>query len=227
MSHNNMPRTVMPGDIITREARRAGENVILDGDTLVSSKVGLVNVTDDAISVIPLAGKYIPQSDDLVIGKVISHTSQAWELDINSAYVGFLLATDVFGGNFASNSDELTSRLDLGDLVAARVANFDRTRDPLLTIDDRDLGKIDSGVLVKMTPGKIACLIGRQGSMIQVIENATNAVFTIGQNGLVVISCENNDELLRAKSAVALIEQDAYLPGLLDKVNALLGSGSR
>lgn len=224
---NNMPRTVMPGDIITNEARRAGDNVILDGDTLISSMVGLVSVTDDTVSVISLSGKYVPHIDDLVIGKVISHTGQAWELDINSAYVGFLLATDVFGRDFASHADDLTSKLGLGDLVAARVANFDRTRDPLLTIDDRDLGKIDTGIIVKMTPGKIASLIGRQGSMIQTIENATNTAFTIGQNGLVVIASDNHDELLRAKKAIALIEQEAYLPGLLDKVKSVLGTGSR
>lgn len=227
MSQNGMPRMVMPGDVITREAKRAGDNVVLDGDTLVSSKVGLVSLTDETVSVIPLSGKYVPRPDDLVVGKVISHSGQAWELDINSAYVGFLLATDVFGRDFSSQTDDLTSKLGLGDLVAARVANFDRTRDPLLTIDDRDLGKIDSGILVRMTPGKIASLIGRQGSMVQVIESATGAAFTIGQNGLVVVTCESRDELLRAKKAVALIEQEAYQPGLLDKVKSLLGSGSR
>ena len=227
MSQNNMPRMVMPGDVITREAKRAGSNVVLVGDAIVSSKIGLVNLTEDTVNVISLSGKYIPRPDDLVVGKVISHTGQAWELDINSTYVGFLLATDVFGRDFASHADDLSEKLGLGDLVAARVANFDRTRDPLLTIDDRDLGKIDSGILVKMTPGKIASLIGRQGTMIQTIENATNATFTIGQNGLVVIACENHDELLRAKSAISLIEQEAYLPGLLDKVKSVLGSGSR
>ena len=227
MTQGSMPRTVIPGEIITQEARRAGENVILDGEALISSKVGIVSVSDDTVSVIPLSGKYVPRTDDLVVGKVISHTSQAWELDINSAYVGFLLATDVFGRDFASHADDLTSKLAMGDLVAARIANFDRTRDPLVTIDDRDLGKIDSGELVSMTPGKIAVLIGRQGSMIQTIERATGAAFTIGQNGWVVISCEDRDGLLRAKKAVDLIEQEAYFPGVMDKVRSVLGSGSR
>ena len=226
MTQHGMPRTVMPGDVITREARRAGDNVVLEGDTLVSSAVGLVNMTDDTVSVMPLAGKYIPKPDDLIVGMVISHTSQAWELDINAPYVGFLLATDVFGRDFASHADELTSKLALGDLVAARVANFDRTRDPLITIDDRDLGKIDSGELVKMSPGKVASLIGKQGSMIQAIETATDAAITIGQNGWVVISCESPDGLLRAKRAVETIEQGAYSPGLMDRVKSVLGSRS-
>lgn len=225
MTTHGMPRTVMPGDAITREARRAGDNVLLDGDTLVSTAVGIVNVSDDTVSVIPLAGKYMPRADDLVVGMVISHTSQAWELDINAPYVGFLLATDVFGRDFASHADELTSKLALGDLVAARVANFDRTRDPLITIDDRDLGKIDSGELVKMAPGKVSSLIGRQGSMIQAIETATDAAVTIGQNGWVALSCESADGLLRAKRAIGVIDQWAYSPGLMDRVKSALGQG--
>jgi RNA-binding protein Rrp4 and related proteins (contain S1 domain and KH domain) len=56
---------------------------------------------------------------------------------------------DVFGRDFSTHADELSSKLKTGDLVAARIANFDRTRDPLITISDRDLGKIDDGVLVK------------------------------------------------------------------------------
>lgn len=225
MTQHGMPRTVMPGDAITREARRAGDNVLLDGDTLVSTAVGIVNVSDDTVSVIPLSGKYMPRADDLVVGMVISHTSQAWELDINAPYVGFLLATDVFGRDFASHADELTSKLALGDLVAARVANFDRTRDPLITIDDRDLGKIDSGELVKMAPGKVSSLIGRQGSMIQAIETATDAAVTIGQNGWAAVSCDSADGLLRAKRAIGVIEQWAYSPGLMDRVKSALRQG--
>lgn len=227
MTPHGMPRTVMPGETITREARRAGDNVLLDGNTLVSTAVGIVNVSDDTVSVIPLAGKYMPRADDLVVGMVISHTSQAWELDINAPYVGFLLATDVFGRDFASHADELTSKLALGDLVAARVANFDRTRDPLITIDDRDLGKIDSGELVKMAPGKVSSLIGRQGSMIQAIETATDAAITIGQNGWVAVSCESANGLLRAKRAIGVIDQWAYSEGLMDRVKSALGQGGR
>ena len=48
---------------------------------------------------------------------------------------------DVFGRDFSTHADELSSKLKTGDLVAARIANFDRTRDPLITISDRDLGK--------------------------------------------------------------------------------------
>ena len=82
-------------------------------------------------------------------------------------------------------------------MVVARIANFDRSRDPLLTISDRELGKIESGELVKISPSKVPRLIGKRGSMIQSIEMASGAVITIGQNGWVVVSCENRDGIIK------------------------------
>ncbi len=140
---------VIPGDVVTSGPFRPEQNVILEGNDIISTVVGISEIYDDSVKVIPLTGKYLPKIDDLVIGKVVSHTSLSWELDINSCYIGFLPAMDVFGRDFSTHSDELSSKLKTGDLVAARIANFDRTRDPLITISDRDLGKIDDGVLVK------------------------------------------------------------------------------
>jgi len=186
----NKRKYVIPGDVITTGPYRPEQNVILEGNKIISTVIGISEIYDDSIKVIPLTGKYIPKIDDLVIGKVVSHTSLSWELDIISCYVGFLPAQDVFGRDFSAHADELSSKLKSGDLVAARIANFDRTRDPLVTIADRDLGKIDSGDLVKISPSKVPRLIGKRGSMIQMIEMATGAVVTIGQNGWIVVSAE-------------------------------------
>ena len=177
----NRRKHVIPGDLVTTGPFRPEQNVILEGNKIISTTVGISEIYDDAVRVISLTGKYIPKIDDLVIGKVRSHTSLSWELDINSCYVEFLPAQDVFGRDFSAHADELTSKLKTGDLVAARIANFDRTRDPLVTISDRDLGKIDSGALVEITPSKVPRLIGKRGTMIQTIEAATDAAITIGQ----------------------------------------------
>ena len=143
-------------------------------------------------------------------------------MDINSCYVGFLPAQDVFGWDFSAYADELSSKLKTGDLVAARIANFDRTRDPLVTISDRDLGKIDSGDLVKISPSKVPRLIGKRGSMIQMIEMATNAAVTIGQNGWVVVSCETPEGLLKAKKAIEMVNDKAHVANLTDQIKEML-----
>ncbi len=215
---------VIPGDVVTTGPFRPEQNVVLDGNKIISTTIGVSEIYDDSVKVIPLTGKYIPKINDLVIGKVISHTSLSWELDINSYYVGFLPAQDVFGRDFSAHADELTSKLKSGDLVAARIANFDRTRDPLVTISDRDLGKIDSGNLVKISPSKVPRLIGKRGTMIQSIEVATDAAITIGQNGWVVVSCESPEGLLKAKKAIQMVNEKAHVANLTDQVKEMLES---
>ena len=219
---DNKRKYVIPGDVVTTGPFRPEQNVVLEGDKIISTTIGISEIYDDSVKVIPLTGKYIPKINDLVIGKVISHTSLSWELDINSCYVGFLPAQDVFGRDFSAHADELSSKLKSGDLVAARIANFDRTRDPLVTISDRDLGTIDSGDLVKISPSKVPRLIGKRGSMIQMIEMATNAAVTIGQNGWVVVSCETPEGLLKAKKAIEMINEKAHVANLTDQVKEML-----
>ena len=220
----NKRKYVIPGDVVTTGPFRPEQNVILEGNKIISTTIGISEIYDDSVKVIPLTGKYIPKINDLVIGKVISHTSLSWELDINSCYVGFLPAQDVFGRDFSAHADELTSKLKSGDLVAARIANFDRTRDPLVTISDRDLGKIDSGDLVKIAPSKVPRLIGKRGTMIQTIEMATNAAITIGQNGWVVVSCESPEGLLKAKKAIKMVDEQAHVANLTDQIKEMLES---
>ena len=220
----NKRKYVIPGDVVTSGPYRPEQNVILEGNKIISTTIGISEIYDDSVRVIPLTGKYIPKINDLVIGKVVSHTSLSWELDINSCYVGFLPAQDVFGRDFSAHADELTSKLKTGDLVAARIANFDRTRDPLVTISDRDLGKIDSGDLVRISPSKVPRLIGKRGTMIQTIEMATNAAITIGQNGWVVVSCESSEGLLKAKKAIQMVDDKAHVANLTDQVKEMLES---
>ncbi len=220
----NRRKYVIPGDVVTTGPYRPEQNVILDGNKIIATSIGISEIYDDSVKVISLTGKYIPKINDLVIGKVLSHSSLSWELDINSCYVGFLPAQDVFGRDFSAHADELTSKLKAGDLVAARIANFDRTRDPLLTISDRDLGKIDSGDLVKISPSKVPRLIGKRGTMIQTIEMATNAAITIGQNGWVVVSCDNHEGLLKAKKAIKMVDEQAHVANLTDQVMEMLES---
>ena len=217
-------RYVIPGDIITTGPYRPEQNVILDGNKMIATCIGLSDITDGAVRVIPLTGRYIPNGDDLVVGKVISHSAMSWEVDINSCYLGILPASDVFGRDFSSHADDLTAKLGNGDLIAARIVNFDRTRDPLITISGRELGKIDSGELIKISTSKVPRLIGKRGSMIQMIEEATNANITIGQNGIIIASCENPDGLSKAIRAINMIEEDSHRINLTDMVKKMLES---
>ena len=220
--NNEKKRHVIPGEVIVSGQYRAEQNTVMEGDKVLATTIGLSDVHDGSVRVIPLTGGYYPKDDDLVIGKIISHSAMSWEVDINSCYSGMLPATDVFGRDFSSHSDDLSSKLSNGDLIVTRIVNADKTRDPLLTISGRELGKIDSGELVTISPSKVARLIGKRGSMIQMIEGGTNAQITIGQNGLIVISCDDADGLLKAIKAVELVEDKAHVANLTDQISEML-----
>ena len=215
-------RYVIPGDVITTAPLRLEGNVVLDGKRVMATCMGLSDVSSDSVRVIPLAGVYLPKIDDLVLCTISLVSGNAWFADMDSCYQGMLLAQDVFGRGSYPTMEEMKARLDKGDLVYARIANSDRMREPLLSIMGENLGKIDSGELVKISPTKIPRLIGKHGSMIQTIEGATNATITVGQNGLVIVDCEESDGLLKAIAAIRMVEEQAHLVDLTDKVKKML-----
>ena len=215
-------RFVLPGDVIVTGTYRPEQNVVLDDDRVTATAVGFYEIEDNAVNVIPLTGFYTPKPDDLVIGKITSHTSFSWEVNINSFCVSILPAFDIFGKDYSPSKDELSSKLKTGDLIVGRIVNVNPGRDPLMTINGENLGKIDSGELVKISPTKIPRLIGKDGSMIQTIEAATNATITVGQNGLVIVDCEESDGLLKAIAAIRMVEEQAHLVDLTDKVKKML-----
>jgi len=199
-------------------------NVVLEGKRIISTTIGLSDVSDDSVRVISLTGVYLPKIDDLVIGTIQYIHGNSWFADINSCYQGMLLGQDVFGRGSYPTKSEMEERLSKGDIIFAKIANSDRQREPLISIADQSLGKIDSGELVKISPTKIPRLIGKHGSMIQTIEASTNATITVGQNGLIVVSCDETNGLLKALTAIRMVDEQAHLVNLTDKVKKMLES---
>ena len=204
-------RYVLPGDFITTAPLRLHGNVVLEGKRIISTAIGLSDISTDSARVISLTGVYMPKIDDLVIGTITSVSGNSWFADINSCYQGMLLGQDVFGRGSYPTMKEMKDSLDKGDIIFAKIANSDRQREPLISIADRNLGKIDSGELIKISPTKIPRLIGKHGSMIQTIETSTNATLTVGQNGLIVVSCEETNGLLKALAAIRMVDEQAHL----------------
>ena len=214
----NQSQSVLPGDIITTGNYRPDQNVILDGDKLISTAIGFSETKDDSVSVIPITGFYTPSVDDLVIGKIISHNALSWEVDINSYYPGILLASDIFGKDYSPSRDDLSLKLNIGDIVLARVANMG-SRDPLITIAGENLGQIDSGELVKISSAIIPQLTD---SIIQIIEEHTNANITVGQNGLVVLKCDNSTGLTKAIKSIKMFGMMPNNDSIEEKIKKFL-----
>ena len=130
-------RYVLPGDFITTAPLRLQDNVVLEGKRIISTAIGLSDVSADSVRVISLIGVYIPKIDDLVIGTIQYISGNSWFADINSCYQGMLLGQDVFGRGSYPTTSEMKKRLDKGDIIYARIANSDRQREPLISIADK------------------------------------------------------------------------------------------
>ena len=212
---------VLPGDIIVTGDYQPEQNVILEGDRLMSTAIGFSEIKDDLVTVTPLTGLYTPKTDDLVVGKIVSHNALSWEVNINSYYPGILTAFDIFGKDYSASRDDLSLKLNTGDIILARIANVN-SRDPLITIAGENLGKIDSGELVKISPAKIPRLTEKNGSMIETIEGSTNATITVGQNGLIILKCDNSAGLKKAIASIKMIGMIQYDVNIEDKIQNIL-----
>ena len=212
---------VLPGDIIVTGNYQPEQNVILEGDRLMSTAIGFSEIKDDLVTVTPLTGLYTPKTDDLVVGKIVSHNALSWEVNINSYYPGILTAFDIFGKDYSASRDDLSLKLNTGDIILARIANVN-SRDPLITITGENLGKVDSGELVKISPAKIPRLTEKNGSMIETIEGSTNATITVGQNGLIILKCDNSAGLKKAIASVKMIGMIQYDVNIEDKIQNIL-----
>ena len=220
--HEIKRRYVIPGDKIAEGNFRALMNVIKSGNALIATRIGIAESGRDGVKVIPLSGVYIPRVSDLVIGKIVDHSSLSWEVDINSCFSAHLPAQDVFGRDFSPARDDMTKHFAIGDMITARIVAFDRTRDPMLTVQDRDLGKIPRGELLRISATRVPRLIGKRGSMIQTIEQATQTRVLIGQNGIVVVTGRSPEGVNLAVRAIRMVEDEAHTANLTQRIKGLL-----
>ncbi len=216
-------KQVIPGDVIATGDYRYGNFVEKRGNEYVALRVGLAELGRDGVKLIPLSGPYIPQVDDEVVGKVIDISGFGWEIDINSSFFGYLPASFVFGREFSPATHDLASKFRVGDLLLCKIEAFDRSRDPQISVRGPGLGKVPKGEIVKISPTKVPRLIGRKGYMVNMISAQTGCDLKVGQNGLVVVSGPP-EGILRAATAIKMIEDEAHLADLTMKVQNYLGA---
>jgi len=116
------------------------------------------------------------------------------------------------------NLDEFAS---VGDVLDLKI-NTVKKGGIDLTLKSKGLGKLDGGRLIKINPHKVPRVIGRGGSMINLIKEKTRTDITVGQNGFIWINGDLEGEK-KAEEAVNLIAQEATTEGLTDKIEKFLG----
>jgi len=209
---------VVPGDLLAEGDYIAGENTFKSNNKIYASRIGLVEYEDKKVNVVALRAFYIPRVGDTVIGTVVEVGFNGWVVDINAPYLAMLRASEALNRPFKPQKDDLTQVLDVGDLVVAKIASYDRTHNPQLSVDEPGLGKITRGQIVRITPTKIPRVIGKKGSMISMIKQETGCHIILGQNGVILVTGKTPEDEELAIMAIHKIEDEAHTTGLTDRI---------
>ena len=213
---------VFPGEeIVNSMDYLPGKNCFREGNSILSKRVGLLNVKGRVISVIPLSGVYVPRSGDMVIGKVSDIHSAGWVIDINSVGEAFLPLSGVREFIDTTKTD-LGKFYNVNEVIYAKI-NHANSHTIQLSMQDPRARKFRSGRIVSMNPAKVPRLIGKEGSMINLIKDSANCRINVGQNGLVWFEGEREEVVV---DAIKLIEKDAAMDGLTDRVSEMIGKAN-
>ena len=217
----NSGSVVIPGDLLAEGMDFIpSKNCYRDGEKIFSSKVGILEVNNRVIKIIPLSGKYIPNKDDIVIGVVEDIGHNFWLVEIGAPNIGIMPVSEAVR-EYVDQSTDISRYFDVSDKVIARVNRVSRDNSVQLSTRGPGLKKMSGGKIVKITPSKVPRLIGKKGSMINMIKEMTNTDIIVGQNGWVWIKGDSNNEL-RAIMAVYKIEEESHTHGLTDRIEAML-----
>jgi len=214
----NDKQLVTPGDLLADGAYIGGENTFQDRDKVYAARIGLASVHGKRVYVVALKGCYMPQMEDLVVGKVIEVEMSGWSVDIGAPYTAMLFVSEALDKPFNPRRDELTKYFTIGDVVLAKVIALDRTNNPILTVRGSGLGKMARGYIVSIASAKIPRLIGRKGSMINMLKRETGCSIIVGQNGRIIVSGRKPEDETLAISAINMIDREAHTSGLTDRI---------
>jgi exosome complex component RRP4 len=213
---------VLPGEFIEeRKGRKLGKGVYEENGKVFAKVLGLPRTTDTEVSVIPLSGAYLPNVGDRIIGVVSTVEIAGWFVDINSPYPAFLPLAEAVEEFVDTSRVDLSRYFDTGDVIFCRISKVTKSKNVQVSMRDMVSRKLYGGVLIKVTPSKVPRIIGKGGSMIQMIKQKTRCDIYVGQNGVIWIRGENKG---KAIEAILLIERESHTTGLTERIERMLST---
>lgn len=214
-------KIVVPGEVIaTGEDYLPGEGARREGNDILAARFGLAEEAGRMIKVLAITGAFIPRRNNVVIGRVTDITFRGWIVDIDFATSGFLPLEE--SPRFV-NKSEMAQFLGIGDVVAVKVWSINN-RGIDLAMKSRGLGKLEGGFIFRIIPNRVPRIIGREGSMINLIKEKTGCDITVGQNGWIWVKGESTDSEIRARKVIEFIADKVHVDGLTEKVEEWLES---
>lgn len=200
---------------------KPGSGTYSEHGRVYAAQLGIRDEREGYLHVIPLGGKYIPREGDAVVGKIIDIGPSFWLVDINAPYPGPLHVTEApWKVEFGDTKKYLT----VEDVVLAKVASVDETKRVSITMRDRTCRKLTGGQIVEISHAKVPRVIGKKGSMINLIKDHTGCRIFVGQNGRIWVD-GSTEGMATCIKAIRLIEDNAQVVGLTEMVKESLERG--
>jgi len=158
-----------------------------------------------------LFGYYMPEVNDIVIGKVIDVLSNGWLVDINSPYIGKLSLKDI-----GMDPNDIYT---YGDYILCQIVRM--TKNKLIDLDIKKKEKLNDGLILKVDPARIPRVIGKNSSMLNLIKQYLKIDIIIGKNGRIYLNGDIN-EISKAVDIIRFIINNSYKRGLTEKVKEIL-----
>ena len=217
MEEEKIRKIVLPGEIVA-EGKKAGHGTFEEDNSVISKFVGILQESGEFENVAPLSGVYIPKIKDRIIGIVTDVEKMGWLVDINAPWQGFLSLSEALDEFVDVKRVSLNRFYDVEDVIYAEVVDT-RRGDVQLSVKSPISRKLKGGLIMKITPTKVPRLIGKDGSMVNLIKEKTKTMIRVGQNGIVWIDGENVD---KAVKSIKLIEEKSHIFGLTDEISKML-----
>ncbi|AOA63563.1 Exosome non-catalytic core component [Komagataella phaffii CBS 7435] len=186
---NNNQSIVTPGELITEDPIwMRGHGTYYLNEKTYSSVAGTISKVNKLLSVVPLRGRYQPETGDHVVGRITEVGPKRWKVDIGARQDAALMlgSVNLPGGVLRrkSESDELQMRnfLKEGDLLNAEVQSIFQDGSASLHTRSLKYGKLRNGYFVKVP----SSLIIRQKNHLHELPGSITII--IGVNGYIWIS---------------------------------------
>lgn len=212
-------KIVVPGEIIVSgEEYLPGDFTKKENDAITANRYGLAEITGRVVKIIPISGVFEPRRGNNVIGLVEDLTFNGWVVEIGGPYRAFLPISECPRFINKSNLEEFG---EVGDILNLKILSVKRGSVDL-TLKSRGLERLENGRIIRINPHKVPRIIGKEGSMINLIKNKTNTEIIVGQNGYIWLK-GNLETEKKAEEAIYLIDREASSEGLTEKIEEFLG----
>lgn len=188
------PGTTIPTEDLSVRARGTLLSSTERGNLLTATVAGVISRVNKLVMVVPLRARYVPETGDVVIGRVAELGGKRWKLDVNSTRHAVLLlsAVNLPGGmqRRRTHEDELNMRsfYKEGDLVSAEVQ--EQWGDGSVALHTRSLryGKLKEGQFLTVQSE----LVKRAKKHFHELPCGVRAI--LGNNGFIFLSRSDQGE---------------------------------